>query len=220
MIPTSINANDATQLSAVISQLDNAGGAKRAVLRTLVATAAIAKKTEISTSEIFDALAEGTSALGERLLFKTLCVLTRYLSAWGALAILTLGLYQLTQATSATVKWFFSKLRMIAGIGGQLSTVATAFAGIFHDQGAEQDPAPALKLVTRMVTAEIPMIGGILSIFEAADASDMGDPLPITHDTYDQREGEDDDGEEEGSSDFNPYDPQQDTLEPFNPALH
>jgi hypothetical protein len=211
---------EASSLSAALTRVNADQSAKRAALKSLTAIASITKDNGISTSEMCLALGEGSTATGEQLMFKTVGVMSRFLSAWGVLAILTLGIYQLAQTSSSTVSWLWGKVRSAAGLVTSLSPITSAFSGLFHDATNEGNPAEGLSFVAKIIAAELPMVGGIFSIFEAggmggaqrgsaqvkstrgagimsavgkglgAAFNDAGDPLPVTHDLEEEEDSE------------------------------
>jgi hypothetical protein len=123
----------------------------------------IATAQGVDTPVILHALAKGATNKGDKLLFKTLAVLTDYLTSWGAWVILLFGMFQLTQSVAAVVEKFISAFSKIGALFGA--------AGKFIDfvlqklSGKDGEGELVVNATIALVTAAVPETGIALGIF-------------------------------------------------------
>jgi hypothetical protein len=171
---TAVSPNEAAAFSNLMARVEQANAPKAASCKALTAISRMSKDAGISTSEIFLALEQGATEKGEQLLFKVLHVYTRYISAWGALAILVLGSYQLIQTTTGAASWIFGLIKRAGALASALGPITTAFSGLFHDAESDGDPSSAMRYITGIMSAEVPAVGGLLKLFETGVGSGGG----------------------------------------------
>jgi hypothetical protein len=169
---------ESAALSLAMTTADDTTAAKRGALKGVVAAAGLQERLGIKLHEILDALSEGTPYTGDKLLLKVLCVMTRYLSSWGVLALLAFSIYQLANKASGLASKLWSYVKQAAAVFAPISGLRETAGKLFHDATSEADPAIAAGVVATMISAEVPLFGTLIALIPSS-LSDAGSPLPI-----------------------------------------
>jgi len=156
---TTVSPDEQMALAAAIAAVDGTSAAKRGVLKGLQGAAMLLEQQEISTSDALSALASGSTRTGDQILFRTLSVLTKYLTPWGVLLLLGLGLYQAVQTASASATAFLSLVKRSLAFIAPLNVIKEAVGRIFKDEKLEEDPATGLSGIATLVATEVPLFG-------------------------------------------------------------
>lgn len=181
MNTTNIDAQEAFALGNAISAIDASTATKRGLLKTAQGIAAVAERNDIEHHEILEALSDGSQTAGGKMFYKSLAVLTRWLTPWGVLALLVFGFYQAIQtargAAGAFVKMIQNMLSFVAPAASIGKAVGEAggrlFGKFFKDASAEADPATGLAGLAQLIAVEVPMLGMMMRSYETTAPGSM-----------------------------------------------
>lgn len=170
LINTQLTSTEELALRNAVRSSGGLSEAKTAILKSLIEIGAISETQDVATWEILDALAHGSASRGQKLLFNTMSTLSKYLSDWGVMMILTLGFYQTVQTARATAAGFTTmvdKLLSFAFPGITIGkALATATGRVFKDAAQDGDPATGLTGIANLARIEVPLFGVMLQAYE------------------------------------------------------
>ena len=127
---TQLTPSEAIALQGAVRSSGSLSEVKTAILKSLIEIGAISESQDVATWEILDALAHMSPSKGQRLLFNTLSTLSKYLSDWGVVMILTLGFYQTVQTARATAAGFTTMVDKLLSFAFPGITIGKALAGV------------------------------------------------------------------------------------------
>lgn len=175
---TALSRTEELALAGVVASSEAATATQRGITKSCAAIASISETSGISAAQILLALSEGATRNGDRILYKTIGTLASYLSPWGVLVIVGLGLYQSVQTAKATASSFLNIVKKALSFTS-LGTAFTAAKGVvgrfFNDEAAEADPANALMGLSTLVATEVPIFGMILRSLSETTAAPTKD---------------------------------------------
>jgi hypothetical protein len=171
MQDTDLTGSEQLALAQAIARRETGTAAKRAVLKSLVGAGAILKDNDITLDEALDALSEGTNDLGSKTFLKTISVLTKFLTPWGALFLLVLGIYQAIQTARGSATGFMTLVNKMLSFATPIQAFKAAVGKIFQDAAVENDPATGLSGVATLLAAEVPLLGIMIRSLESSVAT-------------------------------------------------
>jgi hypothetical protein len=153
-------------LASAVAAVDGVTAGKRATLKGFIGASALAESQDIKLWEVCSALADGASRDGDKLLYRTLSVIAKYVTPWGILVLLGFGLFQAIQTAKATATGFMGLMKKALSFLGPLKEIGTFVSGLFHDKHMDDDPGASLEAIKMILSANVPLFGVVLSTFE------------------------------------------------------
>jgi hypothetical protein len=181
---TNITQEEQMSLAAAIAASDGANAAQRGIIKGLTGATRLLESQSLSLSDALKAMSEGATRTGDKVLLKVLGLLTQWLTPWGVLLLLSLGLYQAVQTAKASATGFMTMVKKALSFVSPLSAIKATVGKVFSDKGGtifndtelEGDPATGLMGIATLAASGEPLFGlmikGLEAIIPAKDEYD------------------------------------------------
>jgi hypothetical protein len=159
------------------------GGAKLAAQKMIFSIAASASTMNLSSADVFAALAAGADNFADRSLYEALAMECSLPSgSWGALVIQGAGVMQMITWAKAAPAWIAAQLSTLEtvltnAVSGNLKGAATSFMSMFGiGTPVSKDAAALTNMFALMASSQAPALGTMITALSSKTAINPGAP--------------------------------------------
>jgi hypothetical protein len=164
-----------SDVSAAVTALNNpttSNAAKIAMLKMVFTAASQMDALDISSSDVFSALAAGAPRFSDRSLFEALALETNLTSSWGALVIQGAGVIQVITWAKSAPTWIAAQLSSLETVltdtlTGNLKGAASTFLSVFGiGKTVQKDTSNVHQMFQIMATSNAPGFAACLNMLQ------------------------------------------------------